>query len=247
MALLELENFSVFAGEKEIVKGISLEIGKGEVHVIMGQNGAGKTTLLSALAGNPRLCAKGRATFEGKDLALMKPHERAKAGILMAFQSPYEIAGVPFASFLRRAYSERFGEEISVSEFGKILSEKMRMLEMGEEFATRSLNEGFSGGEKKKSELLQLAVLEPKLALVDELDSGLDVDGVKKISEMLAKLKREDNSLLIVTHYARLLRGIKLDAVHIMRHGKIVLSGDERIAKKIDEEGYGWVNRSVWD
>ncbi|MEM4348400.1 MAG: Fe-S cluster assembly ATPase SufC [Candidatus Anstonellaceae archaeon] len=247
MTLMKLENFCVFAGEKQIVKDVSLEIGEGEVHVIMGQNGAGKTTLLSALAGNPKFYTQGTANFDGRDLALMKPHERAKAGLLMAFQSPYEVPGVPFASFLRRAYVERFGKEISVSDFQMLLSEKMKMLEMSEEFAERALNEGFSGGEKKKSELLQLAVLEPRLALIDELDSGLDVDGVKKISEMLGKIKKESNSLLIVTHYARLLRNLKLDAVHVMRHGKIVLSGDERLAKKIDEEGYGWVNRSVWD
>ncbi|MCX8197491.1 MAG: Fe-S cluster assembly ATPase SufC [Candidatus Micrarchaeota archaeon] len=245
MALLSLRDVEVSVGDLKIVKGISLDINAGEVHVIMGQNGSGKSTLLSALAGHPKYKVSGKAVFDGKDLFRLKPHERASLGLLMAFQSPNEVPGVPLASFLRRAYAARFGREISPFEFEKILNEKMAMLGMEAALAKRGINEGFSGGEKKRSEILQLAVLEPRLALLDELDSGLDVDAISKISKMLEKLITPQSSMLIVTHYARILKGLKVDAVHVMRDGKIILSGDQRLAHKLEEEGYQWVYRSI--
>ena len=190
MNLLEVNGLKAYADKKEIVKGVSLAVKPGEVHVIMGQNGSGKSTLLNALAGHPKYRVEGSATFEGKDLFAMKPHERARAGLFLAFQSPNEVAGVSLASFLRRAYVARFGKEVSVAEFEKIMNEKMRLLGMDRAFAERGVNEGFSGGEKKRSEILQLAVLEPKLAMLDELDSGLDVDALAKIAERCSLIRK---------------------------------------------------------
>ncbi len=245
MELLDIENLSITADGKQIVKGVSLKIKPGEVHVIMGQNGSGKSTLLSMLAGHPKYKALGSAKFAGKDLLAMKPHERARAGLFLAFQSPNEVPGVALSSFLRRAYVARHGKEISVPEFDSLLNGKMKLLGMDSQFASRGVNEGFSGGEKKRSEILQLAVLEPKLAMLDELDSGLDVDALAKIAKLLGAIKSKDTSLLIVTHYARILRDIKADAVHVMRDGKIIASGDERLAYKLEEKGYTWINDSI--
>jgi Fe-S cluster assembly ATP-binding protein len=211
----------------------------------MGQNGSGKSTLLNALAGHPKYSVSGSARFDGKDLLSMKPHERARAGLFLAFQTPNEVAGVPLASFLRRAYAARHGKEVSVPEFEAILEEKMRLLGMDRQFASRGVNEGFSGGEKKRSEILQLAVLEPKLAMLDELDSGLDVDALSKIAELLGAVRSKDTALLIVTHYARILKNLKVDAVHVMRDGKIIASGDRRLAEKLEEKGYGWIDSSI--
>ena len=185
MNLLEVKNLRVFAGETEIVKGVSLSIKPGEVHVIMGQNGSGKSTLLNALAGHPKYKSVGTARFGGKDLLSMKPHGRARAGLFLAFQSPNEVPGVALSAFLRRAYVARHGKEISVMEFDRLLEGKMKLLGMDRQFASRGVNEGFSGGEKKRSEILQLAVLEPKLAMLDELDSGLDVDALPRIAQTL--------------------------------------------------------------
>ncbi len=245
MAFFEVEGLRASVGGKEIVRGVSLSLKPGQVHVIMGQNGSGKSTFLSALAGHPRYSVSGSAMLDGANLLSMKPHERARAGLFMAFQSPSEVPGVPLSSFLRRAYAARFGREISVLEFEKVLDAKMRMLGMEKGFAARGVNEGFSGGEKKRSEILQLALLEPRVALLDELDSGLDVDALSKISEMLGRIRKKDTALVIVTHYARILRGIRADAVHVMRDGKIILSGDERLAHKLEKDGYEWAYRSV--
>lgn len=245
MNLLEVKNLRVFAGEKEIVKGLSLSVKPGEVHVIMGQNGSGKSTLLNALAGHPKYRVVGEASFEGKSLLAMKPHERARAGMFLAFQHPNEVAGVSLAAFLRRAYVARHGKEVSVAEFEKILREKMQMLGMEKSFAERGLNEGFSGGEKKRSEILQLAVLEPKLAMLDELDSGLDVDALSKIAETLAAIRKPDTAVIIVTHYARILKNLHADRVHVMKDGKLIASGDARLAAKLEEKGYAWVENSV--
>ena len=175
----------------------------------------------------------------------MKPHERVRAGLFLAFQSPNEVPGVSLAAFLRRAYVARFGREVSVLEFDRILGEKMKLLGMEKGFSERGVNEGFSGGEKKRSEILQLAVLQPKVALLDELDSGLDVDALSRISEMLKMIRKKDTAIVIVTHYARILKGLKADAVHVMRDGKIILSGDERLAHKLEDEGYAWAYRNA--
>ncbi|MFA6489763.1 MAG: Fe-S cluster assembly ATPase SufC [Candidatus Micrarchaeia archaeon] len=245
MDLLDVKNLSVSAEGKKIVKGVTLAIKPGEVHVIMGQNGSGKSTLLNALAGHPKYAAEGSVKFAGKDLLFMKPHERARAGLFLAFQSPNEVPGVALSSFLRRAYVARHGKEISVPEFENLLNEKMKLLGMDRNFASRGVNEGFSGGEKKRSEILQLSVLAPKLAMLDELDSGLDVDALSKISELLAAIKGKDTALLIVTHYARILKGLKPDKVHVMRDGAIIASGDSRLAEKLEERGYTWINNSI--
>jgi len=247
MELLEVKNLKVSADGKEIVKGVTLSVQPGEVHVIMGQNGSGKSTLLNALAGHPKYKVEGEANFSGKSLLSMKPHERARAGLFLAFQSPNEVPGVTLFSFLRRAYVARFGREVSVAEFEKIMSEKMRLLGMEKSFAERGVNEGFSGGEKKRSEMLQLAVLEPKLAMLDELDSGLDVDALSKIADTIAKIRKSDTSLIIVTHYARILKGLKADRVHVMRDGKIIASGKGELAARLEEKGYSWIANAASD
>jgi Fe-S cluster assembly ATP-binding protein len=241
MALLALKNLRVSAGEREIVRGVSLEVGEGEVHVIMGQNGSGKSTLLSALAGSPKYSVEGQALFEGEDLLLLKAHERARRGIFLAFQSPLEVPGVSLESMLRRAYAARFGDEMPVGEFGRILSAKAETLGFARPFFARGINDGMSGGERKMSEILQLSVLEPRLAMLDEPDSGLDVDALERVSKAIGKIRHGKMSLVIVTHYARVLRSVKADKVHVMRLGKIVASGDERLAHKIEEKGYSWV------
>ncbi|VVB99731.1 Molybdate/tungstate import ATP-binding protein WtpC [uncultured archaeon] len=187
----------------------------------------------------------GVVKFDGKDLLSLKPHERARAGMFLAFQSPNEVPGVTLSNFLRRAYAARFGKEVPVLEFEKILGEKMKLLGMEKSFAERGVNEGFSGGEKKRSEILQLAVLEPRLALLDELDSGLDVDALSKISGMLSLIKKKDTAIVIVTHYARILKGLQCDRVHVMKDGKIVLSGDERLAHKLESDGYAWAYKNA--
>lgn len=242
---MDIGNLKVSAGGKMIVKGVTLSIKPGEVHVIMGQNGSGKSTLLNALAGHPKYEVEGSATFCGKDLLAMKIHERARAGLFLAFQTPNEVAGVSLSSFLRRAYVARHGREVSVAEFEKVLSEKMKLLGMEKSFAERGVNEGFSGGEKKRSEMLQLAMLEPKVAMLDELDSGLDVDALAKITETIALIRKSDTAVIIVTHYARILKNLKPDAVHVMRDGKIVASGAAELANKLEEKGYGWIEKSV--
>lgn len=241
MNLLETRGLKAFADRKEIVKGVSLSVKPGEVHVIMGQNGSGKSTLLNALAGHPKYRVEGSATFDGKDLFAMKPHERARAGLFLAFQQPNEVSGVTLSAFLRRAYVARFGRETSVAEFEKIMGEKMRLLGMDRAFAERGVNEGFSGGEKKRSEILQLAVLEPKLAMLDELDSGLDVDALAKIAETIALIRKPETSIIIVTHYARILKSLPCDHVHVMRDGKIIASGKGELAGRLEEKGYGWI------
>jgi Fe-S cluster assembly ATP-binding protein len=241
MALLTLKNLRVGTGEKEIVQGVTLDVNEGEVHVIMGQNGSGKSTLLSAIAGNPKYSVKGEAIFEGNDLLALKPHERARRGIFLAFQSPIEVPGVTLPSMLRRAYAARFGDEMSIAEFDKILAAKAETLGLLRSFFSRGINDGMSGGERKMSEMLQLSVLEPRLALLDEPDSGLDVDALERISSAIGKIRKSKMSMVIVTHYARVLRGIKPDHVHVLHAGKIVASGDERLAQKIEEKGYSWV------
>ena len=244
MDILEIKSLKAFADGKEIVKGVDLTVKPGEVHVIMGQNGSGKSTLLNALAGHPKYKVEGSALFEGKNLLGMKPHERSRAGMFLAFQHPNEVSGVSLSSFLRRAYASRFGVEVSVPQFQKIMREKMDLLGMEESFSQRGVNEGFSGGEKKKSEILQLAVLEPTLAMLDELDSGLDVDALSKIAQIIALARKKDTSLIIVTHYARILKNLKADHVHVMSNGRIIASGGGDLASRLEEKGYTWVQNA---
>jgi len=241
MAVLSLKGLRIGAADLEIIKGISLDVEEGEVHVIMGQNGSGKSTLLSALAGNPKYSVSGKALFEGNDLLVLKPHERARRGLFLAFQTPTEVPGVTLASFLRRAYAARFGDEMSALEFDKILQAKAESMELTRSFFSRGINDGMSGGERKMSEILQLSVLEPRLAMLDEPDSGLDVDALDRVGAAIGRIRRNKMSMIIVTHYARVLRSIKADKVHVMHMGKIVASGDEKLAQKIEEKGYSWV------
>ena len=234
---------------KEILHGISLEVQKGEVHAIMGPNGSGKSTLAHTLMGHPKyIVTKGTVSFQGKDLLAMKPDERARSGLFLAFQYPRELAGVTFRSFLFAAYKACHADakKISPIKFKKIIEEKMKALSMDPAFAERSVNQGFSGGEKKKAEILQLKVLEPMLALLDETDSGLDIDALKIVAEGVNSMRRPrpspspspSFSAIIVTHYARILEYITPDKIHIMVAGRIVESGGAELANRLEKEGY---------
>jgi Fe-S cluster assembly ATP-binding protein len=253
MPLLSITNLHISVDDTEIIHGVSLEMKPGEVHAIMGPNGSGKSTLVNALAGHPKYAiTKGTAIFQGKDLLKLAPHERAQAGLFLAMQYPKEISGVSLRSFLFAAYKAQMGardptiKAISPVRFQKTLEEQMRMLHMDPTFAERSVNKGFSGGEKKKSEVLQMRVLQPRLALLDETDSGLDVDALKTVAEGVESMrgtaaKPTDEagfSALIVTHYARILQYIIPDHIHVMVAGKIVESGGKELAQRLEKEGY---------
>ena len=227
----------------EILKGFSLEVARGEVHAIMGPNGSGKSTLAKVLMGHPGYeVTRGRVTFEGHDLLAMEPHERARAGIFLAFQYPVEIPGVSIANFLRTSMQARLGEgnELDLFDFQDLLLDRMKLLEVDPSFAERPVNDGFSGGEKKRNEILQMAVLKPKLALMDETDSGLDIDALKIVSNGVNALRREDPamSVVMITHYQRLLDYIKPDIVHVMVDGRIVRTGGPEVAHALEEGGY---------
>ncbi len=241
--LLSIKDLRISVEGTEIVKGLSLTINEGEVHAIMGPNGSGKSTLVNALMGHPKYdITSGSVLFKGQDLLAMEPHERAQSGLFLAFQYPKEIAGVTLRSFLlaaHRAHAERNGgERMSPLKFKMHLEEKMKTLQMDPAFADRFINQGFSGGEKKKAEILQMAMLQPSLALMDETDSGLDVDALKIVSEGVNALRSPSFSALIVTHYARILDYITPDHVHVMVRGTIVESGGAEFAKKLEKEGY---------
>jgi Fe-S cluster assembly ATP-binding protein len=227
----------------EILKGLELEVGAGEVHAIMGPNGSGKSTLAKVLMGHPGYeVTSGRVWFEGKDLLSLEPHERARAGIFLAFQYPVEIPGVSIANFLRTSMQARMpeGQELDLFDFQDILLDRMKLLEVEPSFAERPVNDGFSGGEKKRNEILQMAVLKPKLALMDETDSGLDIDALKVVAQGVNALRREDPSMsvLMITHYQRLLDYIKPDIVHVMVDGRMVRSGGPEVALWLEEQGY---------
>jgi Fe-S cluster assembly ATP-binding protein len=247
--MLDIKGLRASVGEKEILKGIDLKIGKGEVHAIMGPNGSGKSTLAQVLAGNPAFeVTAGAVTYEGKDLLELAPEERAQAGIFLAFQYPIEIPGVSNAYFLRSAYNEirkaRGMEEVDPMEFVGIVEEKLKLVDMDPDMLNRSVNMGFSGGEKKRNEILQLAVLEPKLAILDETDSGLDIDALRTVADGVNKLRDKNRSFIVVTHYQRLLNYIVPDHVHVLSAGRIVKSGDRKLALELEEKGYDWLVES---
>jgi Fe-S cluster assembly ATP-binding protein len=242
--LLKIVNLHAEIAEQgtEILRGVDLEINEGEIHAIMGPNGSGKSTLSKVISGHPAYeVTDGEILFRGESVLDMEPDERAKAGIFLAFQYPVEIPGVSIANFLRTALNSRREEEIDVFDFSEMLTEKMEMLEMDVAFAERSVNEGFSGGEKKRNEILQLAMLEPTLAVMDETDSGLDIDALKVVSAGINKIKTQhatDMSVLLITHYQRMLNYVKPDFVHVMVDGRIIRSGGPELALELEEKGY---------
>jgi Fe-S cluster assembly ATP-binding protein len=245
--VLEIRDLHASVGDKEILKGISLTVSPGEVHAVMGPNGSGKSTLALVLAGHPAFkVTAGSATYEGKDLLDLEPEERAHAGLFLAFQYPVEIPGVSNAYFLRAAYNEtrkaKGLEEVDSLDFIDLLEEKLKVVEWGPEIMSRAVNSGFSGGEKKRNEILQLAVLEPKLAILDETDSGLDIDALRTVAAGVNKLRRPDNAFIVITHYQRLLNYIVPDYVHVLADGRVVMSGGKDLALELEARGYEWVD-----
>lgn len=240
MTFLEVKDLHVKIEDKEILKGVSLAVDKGEVVAIMGPNGSGKSTLAYALMGHPRYeITKGRIFLNGEDVTEMEADKRAKKGLFLSFQYPQEIAGVSVSNFLRTALnSKRGGNKISVPDFHKLLQEKMSLLKFDRSFALRYLNEGFSGGEKKKAEILQMAVLQPTIGILDETDSGLDIDSLKIVANGINKLKGPNMGILLITHYQRILNYITPDKVHVVVDGKIVKSGGKELALEVEEKGY---------
>lgn len=244
--LLEVKDLHAGIDGKEILKGLNLQVRKGEVHAIMGPNGSGKSTLSKVLAGHPTYeVMSGEVLYEGKDLFELEPDERAREGVFMAFQYPVEVPGVSNSQFLRLAYNQKMmhlgQEELDPLEFNDHLKEKAKIVDMDPQFFKRSVNEGFSGGEKKRNEILQMAVLEPKLAVLDETDSGLDIDALRIVAEGVNKLRSADNAIILVTHYQRLLNFIVPDMVHVLAGGKIVKEGGKELALELEEKGYDWV------
>ena len=246
MSLLNLKNVKSEVEGKEILKGVDLTINKGEVHVIMGPNGAGKSTLASILVGHPKHeVVGGQILLEGEDITELEVDERAQKGIFLSFQYPEEIPGLTVEDFLRTAKEAVTGEKQYIMQFHNELVEKMEKLHINPEYAERHLNVGFSGGEKKKNEILQMAVLEPKLAILDETDSGLDIDATKIVFEGVQKLKTKDTALLIITHYDKVLEYLKPDFVHVLMDGKIVKSGGIEIVEAIEKDGYGKMRKEL--
>jgi Fe-S cluster assembly ATP-binding protein len=248
MSSLEIKNLHVAIGEKEIVKGLTLTIRQGEVHAIMGPNGTGKSTFAKAIAGHPDYTiTSGEVLIDGKSILELEPDERARAGIFLAFQYPSEIPGVSIANFLRAAQQARLaeGEELDATAYYKRLYSKMDLLKIDRKFTSRSVNEGFSGGEKKRCEILQMAMLEPAFALMDETDSGLDIDALRIVSEGVNALRGDKLGVLLITHYQRLLNYIVPDFVHVMYDGRIVKSGDKSLALELEARGYDWVKQEL--
>jgi Fe-S cluster assembly ATP-binding protein len=246
MSLLEIKNLHVTVGGHEILKGIDLALNAGEVHSIMGPNGSGKSTLAQVLARRQTYeVTTGEVRFNGKDLLAMKPEEAACEGVFMAFQYPVEIPGIGNTYFLRSAlnaiHKYRGEDEVDAVDFLPMFREKLKLLEMDEKLMNRSVNEGFSGGEKKRNEILQMAVLEPKLAILDETDSGLDIDALRIVANGVNSLRSPDRAMLVVTHYQRLLNYIVPDFVHVLVEGRIVRSGGAKLALELEEKGYGWI------
>jgi Fe-S cluster assembly ATP-binding protein len=244
--LLEIKDLKVTAEDKDILKGLTLSVNAGEVHAIMGPNGSGKSTLARILSGHPGYEAtSGTVTYDGKDLLDMDPEERAREGVFMAFQYPVEIPGVNNAYFLKAALNavrkHRGVQELDAVEFMQLIREKAALLEMDQSMLNRAVNEGFSGGEKKRNEIFQMAVLEPRLAILDETDSGLDIDALRVVANGVNALRSPDRAIIVVTHYQRLLDYIVPDFVHVLSSGRIVRSGGKELALELEEKGYGWI------
>lgn len=247
-SVLTIKDLHVAIEGKEILKGVNLEVKGGEIHAIMGPNGTGKSTLSSAIMGHPKYeVTSGSITMDGEDVLEMEVDERARAGLFLAMQYPSEITGVTNADFMRSAINSKReeGEEISLMKFIKEMDKKMDLLEMDQDMAQRYLNEGFSGGEKKRNEILQLLMLEPAIAILDEIDSGLDIDALKVVSKGINQMRNEDFGCLMITHYQRLLNYITPDYVHVMMQGKIVKSGGAELAQRLEAEGYDWIKKEL--
>jgi Fe-S cluster assembly ATP-binding protein len=248
--ILKIRNLHVSVAGQEILKGVDLTVNAGEVHAIMGPNGSGKSTLANSLAGRPEYqVTQGEVRYQGQDLLAMEPEDRAREGLFLAFQYPVELPGVRAWQFLKAAADalrkHRGEEELSAREFDRLLREKVKVVEMDPELTRRNVNEGFSGGEKKRNEILQMALLEPKLALLDETDSGLDIDALRIVSNGVNTLRGPDNAIVLVTHYQRILNYITPDYVHVLVDGRIVRSGGPELAHELEEKGYDWVRESV--
>lgn len=248
--MLTIKNLHASVEDKEILKGINLEVKAGEVHAIMGPNGAGKSTLSSIIAGNENYeVTEGEIILDGEDIAELAPEERAHAGMFLSFQYPVEIPGVSVTNFIKTAINEsrkaKGQEEMPANEMLKKIREKSELLEMDKKFLSRSLNEGFSGGEKKRNEIFQMAMLEPKVAILDETDSGLDIDALRIVANGVNKLKSADNAVVVITHYQRLLDYIVPDFVHVLMDGKIVKSGTKELALELEEKGYDWIKAEL--
>ncbi|TDQ22016.1 Fe-S cluster assembly ATPase SufC [Tenacibaculum caenipelagi] len=248
--MLKIENLHAQVEGKDILKGINLEVKAGEVHAIMGPNGAGKSTLSSVIAGNENYeVTSGAIELEGEDISELAPEERAHAGIFLSFQYPVEIPGVTVTNFIKTAINEsrkaKGLEEMPAKDMLKKIREKSELLEIDRKFLSRSLNEGFSGGEKKRNEIFQMAMLEPKLAILDETDSGLDIDALRIVANGVNKLKSKDNAVVVITHYQRLLDYIIPDYVHVLHDGKIVKTGDASLALELEEKGYDWIKNEL--
>ena len=244
--MLSIKNLHAAIGDKEILKGINIEVKAGEVHAIMGPNGSGKSTLSAVIAGNENYeVTDGEVILDGEDLADLAPEERAHKGVFLSFQYPVEIPGVSVTNFMKTAINEtrkaNGQEEMPANEMLKVIREKSELLEIDRKFLSRSLNEGFSGGEKKRNEIFQMAMLEPKLAILDETDSGLDIDALRIVANGVNKLKSDKNAIIVITHYQRLLDYIVPDFVHVLYNGKIVKSGGKELAYELEEKGYDWI------
>ena len=244
--MLSIKNLHASIGDKEILKGINIEVKAGEVHAIMGPNGSGKSTLSAVIAGNENFeVTEGTVELDGEDLAEFAPEERAHKGVFLSFQYPVEIPGVSVTNFMRTAINEtrkaQGKDEMPAKDMLKVIREKSELLEIDRKFLSRSLNEGFSGGEKKRNEIFQMAMLEPKLAILDETDSGLDIDALRIVANGVNKLKSDKNAVIVITHYQRLLDYIVPDFVHVLLNGKIVKSGGPELAHELEEKGYDWI------
>jgi Fe-S cluster assembly ATP-binding protein len=250
MSMLKIDNLHVRAGDKQVLNGVSLEVGAGEVHAIMGPNGSGKSTLVQVLAGREGYeVTAGSVSYQGRDLLALPPEERAREGVFLAFQYPVEIPGVNNVYLLKAGLNavrkHRGLSELDAFEFLSLIREKMKLMHMDESFLNRGVNEGFSGGEKKRNEILQMSVLEPMLALLDETDSGLDIDALRVVASGVNSLRRPDRAIVMVTHYQRLLEYIEPDRVHVLSGGRILKTGDKSLALELEKRGYDWVKQEA--